>query len=584
MSEFILGINAFHADASACLIRDGAVVAAIAEERLGPRRKHFAGFPALAIRQVLDEAGIRIGDVSHLAVGHDPRAHLTRKAAYALQNPLRSIRSAVTFLTRQRQIETLADVLANECGFDRADCRFEVQHVEHHLAHLASSYWCSPFEEAAGFTYDASGDFVSTAFAACTPSGIDVRQRIFLPDSLGYFYTAICQFIGFDHFGEEYKVMGLAAYGQPRYMALMERLLQPTANGMFSLNNRYFAGLLQRSHEELLDEQGQIVIPPLYAEALAEELGPPRVRGSDVTQRDRDLAASCQAHFEAVVLHCLRWLHAQVPSENLVTAGGCSLNGVCNARILRDTPFKRTYIHGAAGDDGTAVGAALHVWNQLLQQPRSPYMAHAYLGPAHEEPEIVAALADAGLTAERLDEQALLDRVADLLAAGKVVGWYQGCSEWGPRALGNRSILAHPGWPGMKDLINLKIKRRESFRPFAPSILAHRVGDYFEQVVESPFMMHVVRIREEKREELAAVCHEDFTGRVHTVSPAQNPRYSALIEAFAQRTGTPVLLNTSFNENEPIVETPAQAIACYLRSDIDVLVLGQHIAVKAPHD
>jgi carbamoyltransferase len=284
------------------------------------------------------------------------------------------------------------------------------------------------------------------------------------------------------------------------------------------------------------------------------------------------------------VLHCLRALHAQVPLDRLVTAGGCALNGVCNARILRETPFRQAYIHGAAGDDGTAVGAALQVWNGVLARPRSPYLGHAYLGPEYPAAEMRDALADAGLVGEQLEEPALLERVAGLLAEGRVVGWYQGRSEWGPRALGNRSILAHPGWPGMKDLINLKIKRREAFRPFAPSILAERVGDYFEQTVESPFMMHVVRIREERRDELAAVCHEDFTGRLHSVSAEQNPLYHDLIAAFARQTGTPVVLNTSFNENEPIVDTPAQAIACFLRSDIDVLCLGPYVVVKARGD
>lgn len=584
MSVHILGINAFHADASACLVSEGRVVAAVAEERLGPRHKHYAGFPALAIRRVLEMGGIGIGDVTHLAVGHDPRAHLGRKAAYALQNPLRSMRSAVTFLTRQRQIETLADVLARECGFASEQCRFEVAHVEHHVAHLASSYYCSRFDEAAGFTYDASGYFVSTAFARCHGQAIDVRRRVFLPDSLGYFYTAICQFIGFDHFGEEYKVMGLGAYGRPRHLAVMERLLRPTSDGAFELDGQFFAGLLQRSHEELLDEHGQIVIPPLYSSALAEELGPPRRRGAELTERDRDLAASCQLHFENVVLHCLRWLHQQVPVDRLITAGGCALNGVCNARILRETPFRETYIHGAAGDDGTAVGAALQVWNAEGERPRSPYMGHAYLGPEYPESEMAAALRSAGLVGERLEGEPLLECVAGLLADGRVVGWYQGRSEWGPRALGNRSILAHPGWPGMKDLINAKVKRREAFRPFAPSILAERVADYFEQTVESPFMMHVVRIREERRDELTAVCHEDFTGRLHSVSAEQNPLYHALISAFERRTGTPVVLNTSFNENEPIVDTPAQAIACFLRSDIDVLCLGPYVVVKARGD
>jgi len=576
----ILGLNAFHADAAACLVSEGKLVAAVAEERLGDRRKHFAGFPGQAIRRVLEMGGISLADVTHVAVGHNSRVHRARKAAYALSTPLRSVRSAATALSRQRQLSSLESLIACACGVDPAACRFDTVNVEHHVAHLASSFYGSDFEEAAGFSYDASGDFVSTAFAHCSSAGIDVRQRVFLPHSLGYFYTAICQFIGFDHFGEEYKVMGLAAYGTPRYRQLMQKLLIMEEGGRFRLDGRFFAGLLQRSHEELLDAQGQIVIPPLYSPALAEELGPARMRGAVLTQRDHDLAASCQAHFEDVVLHCLRWLHQEVPVDTLVAAGGCALNGVCNSRIRRETPFKRGYIHGAAGDDGTAVGAALHVWHAGQARTRAPTITHASLGPEYSEDEMAQALAASALTAEKFERDALLARIAGLLAKGRVVGWYQGRGEWGPRALGNRSILAHPGWPGMKDIINLKIKRREAFRPFAPSVLRERVGDYFEQDLESPFMMHVVKIREERRAELAAVTHEDGTGRLHTVARIQNPLYYDLLRAFESLTGTGVLLNTSFNENEPIVDAPAQAVNCYLRNDIDVLCLGPFVVCK----
>jgi carbamoyltransferase len=576
----ILGINAFHADAAACLVRDGHVVAAVAEERLGERRKHYAGFPAQAIRAVLDIAGVGIGDVGYVALGHDKRANLGAKASYALHNPLRTARKALNFLARQREIASLAERIAEECGFPLADCRFETVEVEHHVAHAASAFFGSPFEEAAAFTYDASGDFVSTLYAGCRGTSLDVLERVYLPDSLGYFYTAVCQFIGFDHFGEEYKVMGLAAYGEPRYLDTMRRMVQPAGGGKFRLDPKYFAGVGEKSHEELLDEAGQIVIPPLFSKALEEELGAPRRRADPLGQRERDLAASCQAHFEEVALHALRWLHGQFPSDNLVMAGGCALNGVCNARILRDTPFRRQYIHCAAGDDGTAVGAALHAWNVVLAGERSPALWNAYLGPEHPEADIRAALAEAGLAGERYERDELLRVVAGHLAEGRVAGWYQGRSEWGPRALGNRSILAHPGWPGMKDIINHKIKRRESFRPFAPSVLADRVGEYFEQDVESPFMMHVVKIREEKRHELTAVTHEDGTGRLQTVSREQNALYYDLIETFSRLTGTPVILNTSFNENEPIVDTPRQAVACFERNDIDLLVLGNYVVLK----
>ena len=575
----ILGLNAFHADAAACLVKDGVVVSAVAEERLGLRRKHFAGFPAEAIKHVLAAGGVSIRDVDVVAVGHDSKANVAAKAGYALRNPARAIGSALNFLSRERQIASLNERIASDCGFPLGDCRFTVAHVEHHLAHLASSFWGSGYQRAAGFSYDASGDFVSAAYAKCERD-IDIIERVFLPHSLGYFYSALCQFIGFDDFGEEYKVMGLAAYGKPAFMPLMERMLSYEGRGQYRLDNKFFAGVMQKSQEELLDENGRIVTPALYADALIKELGAPRKRGEPLTERDHNIAASCQLHFENVVVECLRWLHAQMPVDELVTAGGCALNGVCNARILRDTPFKRMYVHGAAGDDGTAVGAALETWHRAGGATPAP-IQEVYWGPSHGEDKIKMALNAAGLVATALEYNALIERVSSELADGKIVGWYQGQSEWGPRALGNRSILAHPGWPGMKDMINHKVKRRESFRPFAPSILEHRVGDFFEQSVQSPFMMHVVRINDSKREAMAAVRHEDGTGRVHTVSREQNPIYFDLISAFEKRTGTPVLLNTSFNENEPIVDTPEQAIACFLRNDIDFLCIGSYVVGKS---
>jgi carbamoyltransferase len=574
----VLGINAFHADAAACVLRDGRIVVAVAEERLGPRRKHHAGFPALAIVEALRTAGLALSDIDIVAVGHDPKANVGAKVRYAARHPRQVVRAALTYGARTARLHDLPAELEKHCGSRGKGARFRVEYVEHHLAHVASSFYLSPFPSAAALTYDASGDFVSTLLARCDESGIHVLRRQFLPHSLGHFYSAVCQFIGFDRFGEEYKVMGLAASGSPRFLPQMERLARPTADGLFALDTSAFAPMTG-TRMETVDAAGEIVLPRLYGDAFAERLGPPRVRGAELTQRDRDLAASCQAHFERLVLHALGALHAQVPTDALVTAGGCALNGVCNARILRETPFRRTYIHGAAGDDGTAVGAALWAWHRA-GGARSGPATESYWGPAQPPDACEAALRAVGLDAQSLTTDAMLDRTAALLARGSVVGWFQGRSEWGPRALGNRSILAHPGWPGMKELINLKIKRREQFRPFAPSILAERAGDYFEQPVLSPFMMHVAAIRPERRAELSAVVHEDGTGRLHTVTAEQNPLYHELIRRFAAITGTPVLLNTSFNENEPIVETPQQATDCYLRTDLDALVLGSFLVVK----
>lgn len=583
----ILGLNAFHPDSSACVLRDGKLVAAVAEERLGERRKHVAGFPARAVAEVLRMAGASLRDVDAVAIGNDSNANVPAKVRHVLKSPLKSARGVMTHFQRRGKMHSVQRMMADACGMSEADCRFKVVRVEHHLAHIASSYYASDFDEAAGFSYDGSGDFTSAMFARCQGNQIEILDRVHVPHSLGFFYTALCQFIGFERFGEEYKVMGLAAYGQPAYLELMRQMLiapsaerrAPSAEGQFRLNPKFFKPL-GKNLEECVDANGEIVLPPLYSDEMAKHLGEPRKRGADYSQRDKNVAASCQARFEEVVLASLAALHRQVPVANLVTAGGCALNGVCNARILRDTPFKQSYIQCAASDDGTAIGAALYVWNALLGKPRAGLIDHAYWGPEHSEAAMEAALRAKGLTFERFEGPVLLERAAAHLNAGHVTGWYQGRSEWGPRALGNRSILAHPGWPGMKDLINQKIKRREAFRPFAPTILAEAVPDYFEQTVESPFMMHVVKIKPDKRAALAAVCHEDNTGRLHTVKRSQNELYYDLIKTFAQKSGTPVVLNTSFNENEPVVDTPEQAVSCFMRTDMDVLCLGPFVATK----
>ncbi|MGN6554959.1 MAG: carbamoyltransferase family protein [Verrucomicrobiota bacterium] len=577
--NLILGLNAFHPDSAACILRDGRLVAAVAEERLGARHKHVAGFPGKAITEVLRMAGATIREVDHVAIGNDSNANLPAKVRHVLGSPVNSARGVITHFQRRGKMQSIEQMMAQACGVAEADCRFQIHRVEHHLAHLASSYYASDFDEAAGFSYDGSGDFTSAMFARCRDNRIEILDRVHVPHSLGFFYTALCQFIGFSKFGEEYKVMGLAAYGEPVHLPLMRELITATGDSGFRLNPSFFRPLA-KNLEECVDATGEIVLPPLYSDELAQHLGEPRMRNEALTQREKDIACSVQARFEEIVLTALRSLHQKAPSDNLVTAGGCALNGVCNARILRETPFTKSYIQCAASDDGTAVGAALHVWNGILNRPRAGMIDNACWGPEHSEAEMEIALRQAGLQFEKFQRPDLLKRAAAHLNSGHVMGWYQGRAEWGPRALGNRSILAHPGWPGMKDLINQKIKRREAFRPFAPSILAEEVGRFFEQTVESPFMMHVVKIRADKRAALAAVCHEDFTGRLHTVKQSQNALYYDLIKTFAQKSGTPVLLNTSFNENEPIVDTPEQAVNCFVRTDMDVLCLGPYVAAK----
>jgi carbamoyltransferase len=578
----ILGLNCFHADAAACLLVDGRLVGAVAEERLGPRRKHSSAFPEHAVRWLLGTAGLRLSDLTHVAIPRRPHANRAAKAAWVLRHPWRGSRAALAHLRRSRATSAFGRRLAEACGEDPATLRCQWVPVEHHLAHIASAWYPSPYDDVtAAFSYDASGDFVSAMAARCEGTRIEVLDRVRLPHSLGFAYTAVCQLIGFPAFGEEYKVMGLSAYGQDTFAALFHELVELPPDGWFRLASGGF-GMHEGGQSGAVDEAGRLVMGRLYTDALAQRLGGPAVPGSAPGQREMDLARSMQTRFEEAAVHCLSRLHRLVPSPRLVMAGGCALNGVANARILRDTPFEAMWLQPAASDDGTCLGAALFALHNVVGHGERERMVHAYWGPDHDDRARRLAAEAAGTPCRRLERGPLLEAVADHLAAGRVVGWHQGRSEWGPRALGNRSILADPSRADMKRVLNAKIKRRESFRPFAPTVLARAVDELFEQDVDSPFMMHVVRFRPSWRERLPAVSHVDGTGRLQTLRREQNPLYHDLIEALAARTGAPLVLNTSFNENEPIVDTPGQAVDCFLRTDMDVLVLGDHLLEKGP--
>lgn len=577
----ILGFNAFHADSAACLVVDGQLVGAVAEERLGNRQKHTSAFPANAIRRLLADAGLRLSDVTHVAIARDPRANQGAKISYVMQHPLKSAAAVVEHMRRSRRSRSMVERLAEVCGEDASSVKFEIVGVEHHLAHVASAYYLSPFEElTAGFSYDASGDFASMMAARCEGARIKVLDRVNLPHSLGFFYTAMCQFIGFDEFGEEYKVMGLAPYGEDRYRDLMRELVRLDDRHWYRLMTDCF-GMHEGGESGELDESNRIVMGRFYTDRLIHSLGYPRKRADELTQREMDMARSTQVRFEEAAVHCLNRLQGLVATPRLTMAGGCALNGVANARIHRETPFTEHYIQAAASDDGTCLGAAYWVWHNVLGRSERFHMQHAFWGPEYAD-ERMRQVAEAGgyLVKVCADEQDLVDTAAGLIADGLVIGWYQGRSEWGPRALGNRSILANPAIPTMKDTINAKIKRRESFRPFAPSVLKEEVSTYFEQDIDSPFMQHVVKIRPEWRERLPAVTHVDGTGRLQTVDKVSNSRYHALISAFQKRTGVGMVLNTSFNENEPVVDTPEQAYDCFARTDMDALCLGRYVLRK----
>ena len=563
----ILGLNAYHGDAAAALVIDGKLVAAAEEERFN-RVKHCAGFPALAARWCLEDAGLRADEIDHVAVSRDPRANLGRKI-------LRTIRHGTSTRYLRERLQNAARVrdagaaLAEALGIDRLDV--PVHNVEHHRAHVASAFFVSPFEDAAILSVDGFGDFASTMLAEGHGNRFEVLDRVTYPHSLGIFYTAVTQWLGFPRYGDEGKVMGLAPYGRPRYADRIRELVS-LDGPLFELGLEYFTH--DTEGVDMTWDEASPTIGRIYSDRLVELLGPAREPSAPVTELYEDVAASLQAVLEDAYLHLCTTLHDRTGLPNLCLAGGVALNAVANGRILLETPFRELYVQPAAGDSGTAVGAAYYVWNQELAQPRAFVMEHAYTGPEFSDEEIRAALAVAGLQGERVDDEALFAEVAERIAAGDVVGWFQGRMEFGPRALGHRSIVADPRSHSMKDVLNARIKHREPFRPFAPSILAERTAEWYEQDYPSPFMVLVYKTAADKREAVPAVNHVDDTGRLQTVERHVEPRYHRLISEFERRTAVPILLNTSFNENEPIVMTPQDALETFKKTRMDVLALG----------
>jgi carbamoyltransferase len=572
MSRLVLGINSAHADSSAVLVGDTGVIAAIAEERIN-RKKHCATFPRLAIQEVMRLAGASLDDVTDIAVARDPRANLAAKAAFVARYPRRAVPRAIERLRVHRQVASSAELVADALGADRARVRAAFHQVEHHLAHVASGFFCSPFDRATGISVDGAGDFASSMVARCEGTTIRVRKRTFWPHSLGVFYTALCQFIGFDRFGEEYKVMGLSAYGVNRYAPEMQQLVTYHPSQGIRLALPYFRHHTGTEAFEQI-EDGEVTLPRLWGDRMAELFGPPRKRSDALRDRDHDVAASLQVRFEDVYLaHVAEAVRAN-GVRDVAMAGGSVLNSVGNGRLITERVVDRAYFHPAASDDGTAAGAALYVLHATLKHPRVGPMRHAYWGTSWTDDAIEKDVVASGLPFTKHDRAALLRAASDAIATGKIVGWFQGRDEWGPRALGNRSILCHPGWPNMKAILNARIKNREPFRPFAPAILAEKLGNCFQGEHEVPFMIAVYKVRPEWKERLAAITHEDGTGRVQTVEREANALYYDLIAAFEERTGIPVLLNTSFNENEPIVHTPKEAIDCFARTHMHALGIG----------
>ncbi|MEK6322372.1 MAG: carbamoyltransferase C-terminal domain-containing protein [Acidobacteriota bacterium] len=573
----ILGLNTFHAGSSAAILVDGKPVVAIAEERLN-RVKYYGGFPTQAILYCLKAAGLTFRDVDAVALGRDSSANLSKKVEYTLRNPTKLL-NFIKIRASKSRLEDLKTLIASSCEIDPDHLRFKQHNVEHHLAHTASAYFISEWEKAAGFSLDGSGDFVTCMFSDCEGDKITIKHRVYVPHSLGSFYTMICEFIGYRKYGDEGKVMGLAPLGRNTFREYLDDMVILKDDG-FELNPRYFLPF-GTDQGLLLNEQGEMVVQRHYSDAMRDLFGESRSPHAELTQRDMDLAYGLQETFEKAYMHLLNLLQKIVPVDRVAMAGGCVLNSVANGKVFDLTPFKYTCIQPAAGDEGLALGAALYVSNVELKEGKRYAMRDAYLGPEFSESEIRSELERTGVRFVRHDRAPLLEATVDLITQGKVVGWFQGKMEWGPRALGNRSIVVHPGLPGIKDVLNARIKRRESFRPFAPSVLAERQAEIFEHTHPSPFMLHVYKIKPQWRERLVAVTHVDNTGRLQTVARDENPLYYDLIQAFERRTGVPVLLNTSFNENEPIVCSPSEAISCFLRTRMDALVIGNFVCEKA---
>jgi carbamoyltransferase len=566
----ILGINAYHADSSAAIFVNGKMIAAIEEERFR-RVKHWAGFPSKAIGFCLKEAGVTLEQVDHIAIGRDPKAKFFKKVKFLASNPGGSFKVIKDRLQNAKKVASLEEEFENCFSIPGAVIKPKILQVEHHRSHLASAFFASPFDKAALLSIDGSGDFTTTMTGIGTGNNIDVLDSVDFPHSIGLFYTAFTQLLGFPHYGDEYKVMGLAPYGEPKYVDKISKIIQFTADGLFKLDLSYLI-----SPTEGIISYGEDNIPQvssLFSKKMISEFGEVRKKEEQLTQYHKDMAASVQRTTENVIFHLLTELHKKTGLDSVCIAGGVAQNSVANGKITRNTPFKKVYIPSAGHDAGISMGAALYVQHQIKNYPRQGAIFSAYTGSSFLNNEIEQLLIKKNITFRRLNDKELYDVVSERLINAGVVGWFNGKAEFGPRALGGRSILADPRRNDAKDLLNAKIKRRESFRPFAPSILKEYVTDFFEVNDVVPFMEKVFPIKKEKQASIPAVTHVDGTGRLQSVDKEVSPMYYNLIEAFYNKTGIPILLNTSFNENEPIVNSPEEALNCYLRTNMDMLVL-----------
>jgi carbamoyltransferase len=580
---YILGLNAYHPDSSACIVKDGQLIAAAEEERF-VRIKHWAGFPADSIRYCLRQADVGLIDLNYIALNRDPRANIYKKIAFTLlHNP--SVALIGNRLSNILKIGAIKKTFCKEFKISRRALRAKTVNVQHHRAHLASAFFVSPFEKAVVVSLDGFGDFTSCMMGRGIDNRLAVLDAVNFPHSLGLFYTALTQYLGFAKYGDEYKVMGLAAYGKSAYVDRLEKILMLKPAG-FAMNLRYFS--FYKTRNLMLWNNTEPLLGKVYSKKLAKNFGPARKPEEEITAYHCDLAASVQAMYEKVFFHILNYIHGITGISNLCLAGGCALNSVANGKIFECTPFKELYIQPASSDAGGSLGAAYYLYHQILHNQREFIMRNAFWGPDFVENDYAEAirehimeLEERNCSIDRIEETSdLLRFTAELISQGKIVGWFQGRMEWGPRALGNRSILADPRKPENKKILNQRVKKREEFRPFALSVLLEKASEYFERFYPDPFMISVYPVREDKRSVIPAVIHTDGTARIQTVSQEINPLFWRLLKEFEKITGVGVLLNTSFNENEPIVCKPQEAVECFLRTKMDALVMGDYLIKK----
>jgi len=575
----IIGINAYHADSSACLVIDGKLINAVEEERF-TRIKHWAGFPIQSIKFCLENANLKISDIDKISLNFDPNANLLKKILFIIKKKP-SVGLILNRLKRKKKYQSIKTILDKEFTDDKF--KGDIENIEHHYAHLSSAYHVSPFDKACVLSVDGFGDFASTAWGFGEKNQIKINKKIYFPHSLGIFYQAITQFLGFKNYGDEYKIMGLAPYGKPTFVNKLKEILQLNSDGTFKLNLDYFKFYKQNFSYKW--DAGEIKIEDLYSKKLINLLGEEKTKKNKIDDFHKDLAHSTQKVYEEAFLNILNNLFKKYKNENLCISGGCGMNSVANGKILNNTNFKNIYVQPAAGDAGGSIGAAYASYFKDKKNKKNFQMTHSYWGTSFDDKQILKTINENEIKIKNqnckhekiLDDESLCKIVSKMISEGKVVGWFQDKMEWGPRALGNRSILGDPRRADMKDILNIKIKRRESFRPFAPSILREYVKDWFEQEDDVPFMMKVYQVKKNKRHEIPAVTHVDGSGRLQTVKQETNSKYYNLIKQFYNLTNVPILLNTSFNENEPIVSKPEEALDCFLRTKMDVLVLGNNL-------